>query len=173
MAQDNDLIRRVCKEFEQDLVLYYYREWGREESKELENHLEGCGSCQQFLADLRRLLPLTVKADEPPQIFWESYSREIRSKLATAQQRSGWWRDLASIFRPWPVPALATALVFILALTLTFGKKVWRAPDLPPEEEGMMEILPMAENLEFFKAMELLDSLDFLEAGGGPGSGAA
>ena len=80
---------------------------------------------------------------------------------------------MAPLFRPWPVPALATALVLILALTLTVGKKVWRAPDLPPEEEGMMEILPMAENLEFFTAMELLDSLDFLEAGAGPGSGAA
>src|SRR3972149_3405294 len=31
----------------------------------------------------------------------------------------------------------------------------------------------IAENLEFFKAMDLLDSLDLLEARGGPGSGSA
>ena len=88
MAQDNDLIRRACKEFEQDLVLYYYRERGREESKELENHLEGCGSCQQFLADLRRLLPLTVKPDEPPQPFWENYSKEMQERLAAIAQEA-------------------------------------------------------------------------------------
>ena len=71
------------------------------------------------------------------------------------------------------MPALATALALILALTLTFGKRMWRTQDLPPEEEAVMEILPMAENLEFFKAMDLLDSLDLLEAGTGPGNGAA
>ena len=45
--------------------------------------------------------------------------------------------------------------------------------DLPTDEEALLEILPIAENLEFFKAMDLLDSLDLLEAGGGPGSGSA
>src|SRR3989338_1013869 len=88
MAQDNDLIRRACKEFEQDLVLYYYGERGREESKELENHLEGCGSCRQFLADLRRLLPLTVKPDDPPQPFWENYSKEMQERLAAIAKRA-------------------------------------------------------------------------------------
>ena len=171
MAQNNDSIRRACKEFEQDLVLYYYGERGREESKELENHLEGCGSCRQFLADLRRLLPLTVKPDDPPQPFWENYSKEMQERLAAIAQRGRWWRDLASLFRPWPVPALATALVLILALTLTFGKRIWRSQDLPPDEEAVLEILPMAENLDFFKAMDLLDSMDLLEDTGGPGNG--
>src|SRR3972149_6882881 len=136
MAQDNDLIRRACKEFEQDLVLYYYGERGREESKELEN-----------------------------------YSKEMQERLAAIAQRGRWWRDLASLFRPWPVPPLATALVLILALTLTFGKRIWRSQDLPPAEEAVLEILPMAENLDFFKAMGLLDSMALLEDTGGPGNG--
>lgn len=173
MAQRNYPLQRSCKEFETDLVLYHYGEYGLAERSRIEKHLDGCRACQRFLSDLNRLLPITVKPDEPSEVFWEIYSREMRAKLATAEQRNPWWIALVSFLRPWPVPALATALVLILALTLTWGKKVWRAPDLPPEEEGMMEILPMAENLEFFRAMELLDSLDFLEAGIFSGGGVA
>lgn len=173
MAQRNHPLQRSCKGFEEDLVLYYYGECGAAERSRIEKHLEDCGTCKQFLADFSRLLPLTIKPDEPPQPFWESYSKEMRTKLASVEQRSPWWGALVSLFRPWPVLALATALVLILALTFTFGRRMWRSQDLPPEEEGMMEILPMAENLEFFKAMELLDSLDLLEAAGGFGSGAA
>ena len=173
MVHREDSLRGACQEFEQDLVLYYYREYEGEERKKVEKHLEACVSCQQFLEDLRQLLPLTIKPDAPPQVFWESYSKEMERKLTSVEPKGRWWKELAWLFRPWPVPALATALVLILALTLTFGKRVWRAQDLPFEEEGIMEILPMAENIEFFKAMDLLDSLDLLEAAGGLGSAAA
>jgi len=173
MAQRNDPLQRSCKEFEEDLVLYHYGECGPVERGRIEKHLEDCGGCNRFLADLSRLLPMTVKSDEPPEPFWQSYSRELRTKLAAVEQKNLWQNTLISLFRPWPVPALATALVLILALTLTLNKKVWRAPDLSSEEEAMMEILPLAENLEFFRAMELLDSLDFLEAGAVSASGVA
>jgi hypothetical protein len=36
-----------------------------------------------------------------------------------------------------------------------------------------MEILPVAENLEFFKTMEVLDAMDFLENMGSPANGSA
>ena len=173
MVQRNDSLRGACKEFEEDLVLHYYGECAAAERSRVEKHLEDCSSCQQFLTDLRRVLPLTIKPDEPPQLFWQSYSKEMQRKLAAREQKGHWWRDLAALFRPWPVPALATALVLILALTLTFGKRMWRAPDFPPEEEAVMEILPIAENLEFFKAMDLLDSLDLLEAAAGLGNSSA
>lgn len=173
MVRHDHTPRAACKEFDQDLVLYYYGECVETERGRVETHLEGCASCRLFLEDLRTVLPLTVKPDEPPQAFWEGYSKEIRLKLAAVEQKGRWWRDLLAPLRPWPVPALATALVLILALTLTFGKRVWRTQDLPPEEEGVMEILPMAENLEFFKAMDLLDSLELLEVGAGLGNGSA
>ena len=173
MDQRNELLRGACKEFEQDLVLYYYGEGGGNEHRRVEKHLEGCSLCRRFLADLRKVLPLTMKPDEPPQVFWESYSKEMQRKLASVEQKGRWWKELASLFRSWPVPALATALVLILALTLTFGKRMWRAQDLPPEEEAILEILPMAENLEFFKTMDLLDAMDLLEAAGSIGNGSA
>lgn len=173
MSRREDTPSRGCKEFEQDLVLYHYGECAEPERDRVEKHLQGCSSCQRFLADLRRLLPMTIKRDEPPPVFWQSYSGEMRRKLAATEPKGPWWKGIGALFGPWPVPALATAAVVILALALTFGKRAWRPQDLPPEEEGMMEILPIAENLEFFKNMELLDSLELLEAGAASGNGAA
>jgi hypothetical protein len=164
MVHRDDVVPVVCKDLDQDLVLYYYGECAEKERKRIETHLQGCVLCRRFLEDLRALLPLTEKPDEPPQAFWESYSREMRKKLAAAEQRGAWWRSLPGFLRPWPVPAMATALILLLAVTLTFTRGLWRSQDLPPEEQALLETLPNAENLEFFKAMDFLDSMDLLEA---------
>ncbi len=154
----------ACKEYEEDLVLYYYGECSGKESERIQAHVKGCAPCSRFLDELRALLPLTVKIDEPSQPFWDSYSREVRQRLAAPGERTSWWEGIFSFLRPWRVPALATAMVFILALTLTLTKGTWRTRgDVPPKEETLLEVLPMAENLEFFKSMDFLDSLDLLE----------
>lgn len=162
-----------CSEFEADLVLYYYGELARSDRGRVESHLKSCSTCGHFLKDLGSLLPRTVKGDEPPEGFWEDYSREIRKKLAAAAEEQPWWKGFFLTFRSWPMPALATALILIIALTLTFRKKSWRPTDIPPDQEALLEVLPIAENLDFFKAMELLDSMDLLEAAGGPANGSA
>jgi len=154
----------VCEDWEKDLILYYYGDCSVEEQERVETHLKGCPSCSSFLTDLRTLLPLTVESEEPPQAFWESYSREMRKKLGEVKQSGAWWKGFPGFLHPWPVPAMATALILLLAVTLTFSKGWWRSQNLPPEEEVLLEILPMAENLEFFRAMDFLDSMDFLEA---------
>lgn len=159
--------RKACKDYEQDLVLYYYGEC--DERARIEAHLENCASCSRFLDELRELLPLTVKTDDPPQPFWDHYSREVRQKLVTEGGKNAWWEGIVSFLRPWRVPVFATALVFILAVTLTLTRGTWRSRDIPPKEEAVLEVLPMAENLEFFKAMDFLDSLDLLEDMGGAG----
>ncbi|TMA56358.1 MAG: hypothetical protein E6J73_21250 [Deltaproteobacteria bacterium] len=53
-----------------------------------------------------------------------------------------------------------------MALTLTLGKSMWRTNDSAQEDAAMLEILPVAENLEFFNAMDVLDDLDLLESMG-------
>ncbi len=67
---------------------------------------------------------------------------------------------------------LAGAAVVMLALTLTFGKGIWQSNDLPKDDAAMIEALPVAENLEFFKAMDVLDDLDLLESMGNQGDAA-
>ncbi len=166
MVYEGNLSRSACKEFEQDLVLYYYGELVGEDHSRIEAHLKGCSPCLLFLQGLRTILPLTSTPDEPPQAFWESYSKEMRSKLDEADLRASWWTGLSSLFRyrPWPVPALATAFVLVLALTLTFTRGMWRPENPSSQQETLQEILPMAENLEFFKSIEFLESIELLES---------
>jgi hypothetical protein len=163
----------TCENTKENLVLYYYGECTDAERNETATHLKGCASCRHFLEDLRKLLPLTVRPDEPPQAFWDAYSREMREKLAAAEERVSWWKGLGTFLRPWPVRAIATALTLSAVLTVTFTARLWRSPILPPEEQVLLEVLPMAENLEFFEAMEFLDSMDLLETIGAPGDGSA
>lgn len=166
-------LHQACTDFEAELVLYYYGDLTENDRSRVADHLKSCSACGRFFEDLGRLLPLTVKPDEPPEEFWQDYTWEVKQKLASVKAKIPWWKGIFLSYRSWSIPALATALVLILALTLTFRKRFWTPTDLPPDEEALLEVLPMAENLEFFKAMELLDSMDLLEAPGILGSGAA
>lgn len=161
MAQPNKTT--ACKPFEEDLVLYYYGELGGNERTAVEDHLAACQPCRLYLKELETILPLAVEPDAPPQSFWDDYSREMRRKLAEASERRSWWRRVTLFSGPWAIPASATALVALLALTLTFGKGFWTSKEVPRDDEAFMEILPMAENLEFFETMEVLDTMDLLE----------
>ncbi|HET8563064.1 MAG TPA: zf-HC2 domain-containing protein [Candidatus Binatia bacterium] len=162
----------ACKDFEQDLVLYYYGELSGADRSKIEAHSESCERCRLYLKELASILPRTVEPDEPPQTFWDNYSREMRHKLAAIQERKSWWETVASLFRPWQVSALAATMVVVLALTLTFGNRIWRT-EPPPDEETLVEVLPMVRNLEFFTTMEVLDAMDFLEYWGGQANGTA
>jgi hypothetical protein len=156
----------TCAEFESDLVLHHYGECPEPERLRVDTHLRSCPGCARFLRDLGAILPRTVTRDEPPQSFWLDYTRELRKKITQMDAKVPWWRRLCSV-RPWPVPALATGLVLILALILTFATRSWRPTEIPPEDQALLAVLPIAENLDFFRAMELLDVLDLLEATSG------
>jgi predicted anti-sigma-YlaC factor YlaD len=174
MVHRNDSLRAACTDFERDLVLYYFDDCAGTERSRIEAHLEGCTPCRRFLEDVQKLLPLTVKPDDPPQAFWESYSRELRGKLAAVEPKRPWWKVVLSFFRPWPVPAVATALILVVALALTLAKHPWQqTKNLSTGNQAFLEILPMAENLEFFKNMELLDAMDLIEAVPSPENGTA
>ena len=164
MIHRGNLLQRSCKDFAQDLVLYYYGECVETERRTVETHLKGCPSCRGFLEDMRKLLPLTVKPDEPPEGFWQSYSREMREKLAQIGTPSPWWERALSSFRSWPVAALASGLVVALALTFTLTKGRWHLQQAPHEEEALREVLPIAENLDFYNSLDFLEVMDLLEA---------
>jgi predicted anti-sigma-YlaC factor YlaD len=161
----NDPAKSVpCPEFEQDLVLFHYGELERADSQRLAAHLRDCSACANSLSGLARLLPRTVLADEPPAAFWHDYSRELRHKLAELNERKSWWRRWFFAFQPWATPAVATSAVVALALTFTLGKSFWQRQETPPAlDQQILEVLPMAENLDFFRNLEVLDALEVLE----------
>jgi anti-sigma factor ChrR (cupin superfamily) len=141
----------VCNEFEQDLVLYHYGELSGDGRDQLANHLGACPACASYLKELAALLPLTVNTDEPGQEFWQNYSREMRHKLADLQEKKPWWQALA--------------------VTLNTSNKT--TTDVPSADPALMEVLPMAENLELFNNMDVLENIEVLEVMEGSGNEAA
>ncbi|MDH3443437.1 MAG: zf-HC2 domain-containing protein [Deltaproteobacteria bacterium] len=162
----------ACAQLEQDLVLLHYGELVGAEKMQVAAHVEGCPVCADYLKELADLLPKTVLTDEPPHVFWQDYNRELRQKMANLAEGGPWWRKLIS--KPWSMPVLATSAVVALALTFTFGNGFWRNRDVPPPvDEAILEVLPMAENLDFFRNLEVLDALELLELMGEENKGAA
>lgn len=160
---DTSVLNHVCKNFEEDLVLFYYGENGAAERSAIERHLEKCSGCRGFLDDLRRLLPQVGQEAERPQAFWDDYYRETIAKLAEQRESKHWWRDLVAPMKFWALPAFGTVAVTVLAIGLIFGKVNLGSVsnDTPP---GIpQEILVDAEQLEFFQSLDMLESLSLLE----------
>ena len=154
----------VCKEFEQDLVLYHYGELTGDSRAHIATHLRACPGCATYLKELAALLPLTMNTDEPGEEFWQNYSREMRHKLADLQEKKSWWQKLQATLRPWTLPALAGTAVVALAVTLNTANKTTPINDVPAADAALMEVLPMAENLELFNNMDVLENIEVLEA---------
>jgi predicted anti-sigma-YlaC factor YlaD len=173
MATNETIPMTTCEHLEQDLVLYYYGELAAPDRGKITAHVQTCAACSLYLKQLEDLLPSTRQLDEPPQAFWDDYSRELRLKIAQIRDKQPWSQTLASLFRSWAIPAFAGVAVVILAITLTLEKGFWSSRSSPPDDEAIMEVLPLTENLEFFKTMEVLDALDVLEEMGSSAAGAA
>jgi hypothetical protein len=170
VAHLGNALANPCSAFEEDLVLLHYHELGGPERDKIENHIVHCAGCAGYLSELAKLLPLTVKADDPTETFWTDYNRELRQKLDGATASNSWRQAFSIFFQPRWLPAFATAAVIVLALTFTLGKDIWQTQNPPQEEQAILEALPVAENLEFFKAMDFLDDLELLEFMDGQGN---
>jgi len=164
--------KKPCTELEADLVLLHYGDLEDSEREKLQAHVAGCAGCADYLKELTTLLPLMVANDAPPREFWMNYNRELRHKIDAAGESKSWWQSLTAIFKPGYLPAFATAVVVVLALTFTLGRGLWSGKNGAPDEE-FTEALPVAENLEFFRVMDVLDELDLLELMGNQTNNAA
>ena len=172
MTEKNRTLVSPCGELEQDLVLFHYGDLGVAERETLQIHLKSCAACAGYVKDLGTVLPLTIATDEPAQSFWTDYNRELRQKIDDLVEKKTWRQSLAAFFQPRWVPAIATATIVALALTFTVGRDFWTTPDPAENQAAIMELLPVAENLEFFNAMEVLDNLELLESMGNQGNAA-
>lgn len=161
-----------CAEREENLVLLHYGELAAPEHDALQAHLRDCSGCAGYLNDLRTVLPLTFQPDQPPDKFWADYNRELREKLDRNAETRSWLQVASDFFQPRRLPAFAAAAAIALAVAFTLGRGIWPANDPPPADTALVEILPLAENLEFFNAMEVLDNLDLLESMGNQGNAA-
>ena len=172
MTQQINTLTEACAEMEENLVLFHYGDILGTERNTVQVHLENCAGCAGYLKHLSTLLPLTRQVDELPPEFWTHYNRELREKLDSAAEKKSWRQSFVDFFQPRWVPVLAMAAVFTLALTFTFGKGMWSNNDPAKEDVAIMELMPVAENLDFFASMDVLDDLDLLESMGSQGNAA-
>jgi predicted anti-sigma-YlaC factor YlaD len=163
MKEQSDTLRTACKDFEEDLVLYYYEDGSENERIRVEGHLQTCPSCREFLEDLRKLLPQMAKPSELPAAFWDNYYDEMIQKLAAYEERRAWWKNWFVPMRTWMVPAFGTAVVAALAIGLVIGRGHWHYPFSQTQVQIPQEILSDTNQLEFFKSMDMLETLSSLE----------
>lgn len=166
MTEKNRALVSPCAEREENLVLFHYGDLAGAERETLQMHLQSCAACAGYLKDLDALLPLTIATDEPGQSFWMDYDRELRRKIDNLGETTTWKQTVRNFFKPPWVPAFATAAVVALALTFTMSRDFWSSSDPAKDAMVILELMPVAENLEFFNAMEVLDHLDLLESMG-------
>jgi len=164
MIERKQTLETACRDFEEDLVLYYYGDDSEAERGRVEVHIRTCVRCQRFLDDLRRLLPQMAQPESLPQSFWDGYYRETVAKIAAQRDRSSWWRNFLAPMRAWALPVLATASVAVLAVGLLIGKGGWNPQAVRPRANIPQEILTDASQLEFFNSMDMIESLPALEA---------
>lgn len=164
MAGRTHALATACRDLEQDLVLLHYGDLAGAERDALQNHLKSCAGCAAYLRELDTLLPRTIKRDAPDERFWNDYSRELRHKLDAAAERRPWAQFLAALFQPRLISAFAGVAVIAIALTFTLDRRNRPLPDFSQDDQAILEAMPVAENLEFFKSMDLLDDLDLLES---------
>ena len=172
MAQRPENPANACTDLEADLVLLHYGDVDDTQRARLQAHAADCAGCASYLEELTVLMPLTIKTDTPPQEFWMDYSRELRHKIDASIENRFSWHRITALFTPRYLTALATAATLILALTFTLGRGLWSGKNDLPDDE-LTEALPVTENLEFFRAMDVLDDLDLLEMMGNSASDAA
>jgi anti-sigma factor RsiW len=172
MAQGIEKAATACTDLEADLILLHYGDLDGTERARLQSHVAQCADCSAYLNELSALMPLTVATDSPPQQFWMDYSRELRHKIDARVERKFSWQQVVALLKPGYLTALATAATLIIALTFTLGGGLWSSKNDLPDEE-LTEALPVAENLDFFRAMDVLDELDLLEVMGNSANDAA
>jgi hypothetical protein len=154
----------MCKDLEEDLVLYYYREIADDERRRIDLHLGNCSDCRRFLEDLQRLLPQMAAPEELPPSFWDDYYRETIKKLAHQREQAFRWRELFTPLRMWMIPAFGTAVVAVLAFGLILSKGNLDTLYNQSQEKLPRELVTDTEQLEFFRSMDMLESLSALES---------
>jgi hypothetical protein len=156
-------LESACKSYEEDLVLYYYAETGANERATIEQHLAQCLRCRKFVDDLGRVLPQMAPKPELPQAFWDNYFRETVAKLDEQSARQNWWRRWLTPMNGWLVPAFGTVAIAVFAIALMLEKGDFKSMTDTAPVNIPAEVLVDSNQLEFFKSMDILESLSTLE----------
>lgn len=130
-------MKESCPRFSKLLERYFDQEVTDEERSLVENHLQGCPSCQEGLKameGLRYLIKTPVDEADPKENFywvWQKIERAIQQEeKLTWKESIKRWLDLTPILRKrvW-VPAAAVIVILLLIITPYFYKKAPSSSD--------------------------------------------
>lgn len=139
---------RPCNE--EQLVLYHYNELSTDNRRELDHHLQTCGSCRSALVEIGSSLAALPRPElqlSPAQkrVFVERVNERVRR--SPTYLRAAWGG------------VLATAV-------LVAGVMLMRPADLPltvaPHEPAMADF-EMLQQLDLLRELDLLKELDLLQ----------
>lgn len=129
--------------------------------RELQDHLQTCGPCQQALEHSRRALEAVSTPGLEPSAGFDAALFARLDGIDEAQARTLWVRftELFSLPR---VAALAAVAALVL---IAFGALKSFGPPLAPPVDALAqgEMLDLAEDLELYEDLELVRDLDLLE----------
>ena len=143
-------MKQECK-FSPQLSLLIDGELPLSEEETLRSHLKACAHCQRELKNLQQTDGFLSRLGEiePSAGFSRSFW-EKAAQIEVKQEKESFLRLLFSGWRPYA----ATAAVAVIALFIMLHQ---RSPSFNTEE------VFIAEHLELFENLEVIDQLDFLE----------
>jgi hypothetical protein len=100
---------------------------------------------------------------ELPQAFWDNYFRETVAKLDDQAARQNWWQRWLAPMNSWLVPTFGTVAIAVFAIALMLQKGDFNVTSETASAQIPAEVLVDSNQLEFFKSMEILESLSTLE----------
>ncbi len=128
---------------EERLILYYY---GEENSKEVEEHLGGCGACRLQYQALQRVLNTVDSAPVPERSA--AYGSEVWGRIGPKlkRRRLPWWRT--GFGRQW---AFAGAMAALVVVAFFVGRGFQNAPPATASNSQLRErvlLVAVGDHLE-------------------------
>ena len=120
-----------CKSFEALIALNAEGDLDPSRAKNVESHLKSCASCQRFVAELKASQALVKDLAEEsldPASFDVVRQRVMLEVNRRQASRPIWWHLLLPPLAEWR-PALAAALVALVALGFLLQWHLWQKPE--------------------------------------------
>jgi len=124
----------TCKDINNLLPAYLEDALSPAERKHVEEHLAGCSSCRQAIADLKKAADLlhNLEEVEPPPFFEQRIMAAIREE--NKQRQSVWRKLFFPLHIKIPIQALATVFIAVFAFLVyqKSGPEIKQLSPLPP-----------------------------------------
>ena len=149
----------ACDYLKENLTLYVHGALDPDTGQEVKDHLELCAGCR---LEWQRLLLILEKLKECSAVP-ELSTQEVKSLVASItrklniKQKLPWWRQYPD-FRSWRlIPAVATACILIITVTIIGYVNLNKTNAIAPVSLNQNEELILSD-----KDLELLDNLELL-----------